>query len=184
LIWNYAGNTFGVRELPNVTSGAFGPVPQTATTAWDDDTDAWADDSTTWNQFDVSAADQRMILSSAGDTRLYLMDQSNAFAGVAYTTTLQRSGMAFGAPSQVKVIRSIYPRIEANTGTQVSIQVGAAMDAEKSPQWAPAVTYTVGSSFKADTFAQGRFLSLRITGASGAWRLKSVDVDVVTRGTY
>jgi hypothetical protein len=183
LIWNYQSNTFGVRELPNLTAAAFGPLDTTATNDWATDSDAWNDDTTTWNQLDVSQADNRLVGSSTASS-LYLLDQSSNFAGAAYQSMLQRNGMAFGDPSRVKLLRAVYPRIDASTGTQVQIQVGAAMDAEQSPQWAPAVTYTVGTSYKADTFAQGRFLSLRIFGSAGQWRLKSVDADVITKGTY
>lgn len=183
LIWNYQGNTFGVRDLPDLTSAAFGPLVTTATNDWNTDADTWVDDTTTWNQLDVSAADNRLAGASTAPA-IYLLDQSTKFAGAAFTSRLQRSGMALGAPSQVKLVSAIYPRIDANTGTEVQIQVGASMDAEKGPQWSPAVTYTVGSSFKADTFAQGRFLSLRISGSSGQWRLKSLDADIVMKGAY
>lgn len=183
LIWNYAGNTFGVRELPTVTSGSFGPVALTESDQWDDDTDTWDSDTTTWNQLDVSAADNRLILGSTA-SRLYLMDQSSSFNGTAFTSRLERSGMALGRPSKVKLLKGVIPRVDAPTGTVLSIQAGASMDAEMSPQWQPAVAYTVGSTYRADLFAQGRFLALRVSGAAGSWRLKSLDLDIIEKGGY
>ena len=112
------------------------------------------------------------------------MDQSCAFAGASFRSRLQRTGMALGQPDRVKLVRSVRPRIDANTGTVVQIQVGGAMDAERSPTWSPPVTYTVGQSYEAHTFASGRFLALRILGDSGQWRLKSIDMDVVMKGRY
>jgi hypothetical protein len=181
LIWNYRSNTFGVRDLPSVTAASFGPLVSPATNSWDNDTEAWDLDATTWNQRDISEADQRVVIS--GD-RLFLMDQSTRFDGVDFETRIQRTGMALGDPSRVKMIRAVYPRIDAPTGTQVQIQVGGSLDPERAPAWSAPVTYTVGSTYKADTFATGRFLALRLTGNSGRWRLKSVDVDFVTRGAY
>ena len=183
LIWNYKTNTFGVRELPNVTAGDFGPMVATASDQWKDDTETWNDDTTTWDQIDISNADKRVLMSST-DSKIYLMDSSQSFAGTAYTSTLERTGIAFGNPVKSKLIRAIYPRIDAPTGTQLSIQVGAAMDAERSPGWSTAVTYTVGSSYKADVMCAGRFLGLRISGAAGSWRLKSLDIDFIEQGVW
>ena len=183
LVWNYKSNTFGVRDLPNITAAGFGPISTTASNTWDADTAVWDDDTTTWDQIDISQADQRLVCSST-DSRMYLMDQTTSYDGTAFETRITRTGMAFGDPASVKLIRALYPRIEGNAGTVLSIQLGAAMDAERAPAWSPAVSYTVGSSYKADTFACGRFISLRITGSSASWRVKSVDADVILKGTY
>jgi hypothetical protein len=183
LVWNHKSNTFGVRDLPNVTAGAFGPVISGTGGTWDADTEVWDVDDTTWDQLDISQADQRLLMSSTA-SRIYMMDQTTKFDGTDFTSTLTRTGMALGAPDRVKLVRAIYPRIEGFTGTTLSIQVGGANDAETSPVWSTASTYTVGSTYKADTFASGRFISLKITGTSGAWRLKSCDMDVVQSGRY
>ena len=88
-------------------------------------------------------------------------------------------------PDTVKTVRAVVPRIDAAAGTQLSIQVGASMDAEIAPTWSNPVTYTVGSSRKADSFATGRFLSVRVTGTTtNQWRLKSYDLDVIDHGAY
>jgi hypothetical protein len=93
--------------------------------------------------------------------------------------------IALDDPYSVKTVRSIYPRIEGPTGATVTIEVGATMDAEVPIAWAAPVTYTIGSTRKADSFATGRFLALRISSsASSPWRLKSIDLDVIQRGAY
>jgi hypothetical protein len=59
------------------------------------------------------------------------------------------------------------------------------MDAEQGAAFGAPFAYTVGSSYKADVFATGRFLALRIESAGGArWRLKSMTLDVQPMGTY
>jgi hypothetical protein len=182
LIWNYKEKTFGIRELPQATAGDFGPVVSASTDTWSSDTETWNEDQTTWDQTDISNADKRVILAST-DAKLYLIDNSMAFDTVAYTSTLERTGIAFGKPSFSKLVRAIYPRIDAAAGTVLSIQVGSSMDAERGIGWNAATSYTVGTSYKADVLAAGRFLGLRISGSSGAWRLKSIDIDYVDQGT-
>ena len=184
LVWNYRQNRFGVRELHNVTAASAGPLSAAQSNTWEGDSDTWADDATVWDQLDVSQADKRLVMASTAPA-LYLMYQSGRFGGTAYEARLERTGMAFGDPSSVKVVKGIYPRIDAPVGTQIQLQVGGAMDAERGPSWSPPVTYTVGTSYRADTFASGRFLSLRVFGSgSGSWRIKSIDLDIIKRGRY
>lgn len=183
-IWNYKNNTVGVRALPNVTHGTFGPIISSATDIWDGDTETWDEDETPWSQSPVSEADNRLIMSSTAP-EMYLMDQTGQFDGTSYTASLERTGLALGDQSTVKLVRRVIPRIDAAAGTVLSIQVGGAMDAETAPSYSAAVSYTVGSSYKADTFASGRFIALRISSAGYAsWRLKSLDLDVVQMGRF
>jgi hypothetical protein len=181
LIWNYTRNTFAIRELPNATAGDFGPLITTAADSWNADSETWDVDITSWDGTDISNADKRLMLAST-DSKLFLMDNSTTFDTVAYTTTMERIGIAFGNPSKVKQIRAIYPRIDAASGTVLNIQVGASMDVEKGVGWSAVVPYTVGTSYKADVLCSGRFLGLRIGGSTGMWRLKSVDIDYVETG--
>ena len=61
LIWNYKGNTFGIRDLPSVTAGSFGTLDGSTLDEWDADTDSWDDDTTSWDQLDVSQAVTRLV---------------------------------------------------------------------------------------------------------------------------
>ena len=182
LAWNYAENVFGIRELPTATAGAFGPLATSATNKWEMSTEKWNASTAKWDQADVSAADRRVLLSSTAG--LYLMDQSSTFAGKAFTSRVERTGMAFGDPSVTKLVKAIYPRIEAPTGSVVYLQVGGCQDAEQGPVWSPPVAYTVGLSYRVDTFATGRFLGYRVYSDASRWRVKSMDFDVVPMGRY
>ena len=183
LVWNYAENIFGIRTLPSATAGAFGPLAATSSSTWATDTEAWLEDTTSWGQSDVSEADRRVILSSTA-TKLYLVDQSTKFDGASFTSKIERVGMAFGDPSITKLCKAVYPRIDAPAGAIVYIQVGGCQDAEQSPVWSTPVAYTVGASYRADTFATGRFLAYRVYSDSSSWRVKSMDFDVVPLGRY
>jgi hypothetical protein len=184
LVWNWIDDTFGVRELPGVTCGAAGQINYAAASAWSTDTGTWAADTSVWNTDEYNAMEARLILGGAGPA-LQLQDTGALFSGVAPTSLLERTGITLDAPDMVKTLRSVVPRIDAPAGTLLTVQVGASMDAEVAPTWGTAVNYTVGTTRKADVFATGRFLSLRIGSTDvQPWRLKSYDMDIVTRGAF
>lgn len=184
LVWNWDANVFGIRELPNAYHAASGLLDYSASTSWASDSETWADDATLWNQDEFTPADPRLLIASSVPG-LYMADAGSSFAGTAVEAVLERTGLAFDAPEQVKTIRSVFPRIDAPAGTQVQITVGASMDAEQAPVWGSPVTYTVGATYKADAFASGRFISLRISSNGGPrWRVKSLTLDIQPQGTF
>ena len=90
-----------------------------------------------------------------------------------------------GDPYSVKTIRCIYPRIDGVSGATVNVQVGSSMFPDSAPTWQTAQSFVIGTSIKVDSFASGRFLSVRFTNADyGAWRMKSFDVDFINSGAY
>ena len=183
LVWNYKDDTLGIRDLPGMTYGAPGIVRYTATSGWNADAGAWDADSSAWDSDPYGAVEPRVVLSGA--TELSALDVGNDFNGTAITGMLERTGMAFDAPDVVKTIRAVYPRLDGNAGTAITVEVGGSMNAESPPTWSAPVTYIKGTTFKADTFATGRFLSVRFTSVGGApWRIKSYDLDMVKRGRY
>ena len=182
LVWNWADDTFGVRELPGVTCGAAGQLSFAAGSTWATDADTWDTDTTTWGTDEYNALESRLILAGAD---LQLQDTGALFDGVAPTVVLERTGITLDEPDAVKTIRSVVPRVDAPAGTVITIQVGASMDAETSPTWGAAVNYTVGTTRKADLFATGRFLAIRFGSTSAPiWRIKSFDFDIIKRGMY
>ena len=183
LVWNWIDNTFGVRTLNNVTFGAPGQLDYAVLSDWTD-TGTWESDVSGWNNDEFSAAEARLLLCSA-TPNISVVDIGSTFNASNVTAMLERTGMAFESAMQVKMVRAIYPRIEAMTGTVIQVQVGASMDAETTPVWSVVSDYTVGSSYKVDTFASGRFLALRFSSSSPQpWRIRSYDLDIVKQGTY
>lgn len=184
-VWNWESKVWGVRSLTNVTYGAFGQVtlPTTSVT-WGTDSDTWGTDSSSWNENEYSPAEARLVMTHTNPL-ISLADTGTTDFGALITSTLERTGMDFGDSYSVKTIRSIRPRIDGVSGETLSIQVGAAMTPDASPVWQTAQTFTIGSDIKIDSFATGRFLSVRFTNTNyGAWRMKSFDVDYVNAGAY
>lgn len=184
LIWNWADNTFSLRDLPNVTCATSGQYEYTSGASWDSDTQAWDDDTTTWNASDIPLTQSRFLLGT--DTpKLLGIDIGTDFDGVAFTAKVERTGMAFDAPESVKLLKAIRPRIDGTTGGMVYIQAGGALDVEGPYTWGAPVPYTIGTTYKADLFATGRFLAYRIYSTGNlSWRVRSLDMDIQALGAY
>jgi len=168
----------------SVTSGAYGQINYTASNSWSAATGSWADASTLWNQDEFSPADARLLIAGTNPS-ISLVDAGTTFEGAAYPSVLERTGISLDDPQSIKTIRSIYPRIDATSETQIQVQVGGSMNAEDSPIWSAPSVYTVGTTNKVDSFATGRFVSVRFTALDNQpWRLKSYDLDVIQQGLY
>lgn len=185
LVWNWLDSTFSIRQLQNATYGAFGQIIVPAVNStWASDSNSWASDTTVWNNDGFGGTENKLLVTQT-DPLVMLMETGGTFGSVTPTSILERSGLAFDKPDVVKTVRSVVPRIDAVAGTVLGIQVGGSMDAEVAPVYGPSIPYTVGTTRKADGFATGRFLALRITGvATQPWRLKSYDMDITEHGNY
>jgi hypothetical protein len=184
IVWNWQTDTIGYRQLAGVTYGAFGQINSTAAESWAARAGSWDDALGAWDASEFSPASQRLLLSQTAP-RISLVDSSMTFNGTAISAYVERAGMAFGAPDRVKLLRGVVPRIDAPTGTVVTITVGAANDAEQAPTIQSSTQYTVGSTYRADLFASGRFLYVKVSSNSTQeWRLKSMDFDIEPMGMY
>lgn len=184
LAWNWNDDTFGVRDLMDATFGASGPLSVSSDGTWATDAGTWSSDSSTWGNDGFGATESRLLLTTTAPL-VSLMETGTSFEGTAPTCTIERTGITFDKPDIVKTVRAVVPRVDAIGGTELTIEVGGSMDAETPPTWSAPVTYTVGTTRKADCMATGRFLSLRISSdATEAWRLKSYDMEVEMRGMY
>jgi hypothetical protein len=114
-----------------------------------------------------------------------MFDATGKDHGTDIAANLTLSGLHFNAPSQVKLVRGIRPKIDAATGTVVKVQIGAAMTPSSTPTWQTAVDFTVGTDIECHSFASGRFLALKLYTTSGLpWRIRSCELDIVTQGAY
>jgi hypothetical protein len=181
-VWNWVTGTWGFRDLSGVYFGATGLIALDIPNTWASDTGVWEFDTTTWNEDEYAPNESRLILSTA--TKLVGFDIGGSDDGVVALSGLaERRGMTFEDPYSNKLIRAIYPRVDAATGAPLQVQVGSSMYADGAVSWSPPVTFQVGRDIKVDTFAQGRFLAVRFSG-SFPWRMRSFDVDVVPAGAY
>ena len=184
LIWNWVDNTFTFRDLANATCGVSGQYEYTSPEAWGSDAAAWDDDTTTWNSSSIPATKSHLLLGTTAPS-LVGVDVGATFSGSDYTALVERKGLALDDNESVKVCRAIYPRIDGTTGATVYIQAGGAMDVEGTYTWSDPVPYVIGSTYRADLFASGRFLAYRVySTASFSWRIKSLDMEIRLAGRY
>lgn len=183
-VWNWKDKTWGFRDLPDVTYGDAGQINTDATLLnWDSDSDVWDSDPTVWSENEYAANEARLLFSR--DTGITAFDVGTTDLGTNITSMLERKAITFDDPYSNKVIRSLYPRFDAPKGTILSISVGGAMYAKDDPVYSAAVSFSVGEQIKIDAFATGRFLAVKIEANDYApWRLRSLDLDVVTTGAY
>ena len=184
-VWNWVDKSWSIRSLSNFTYGAFGQLAATSSaTSWASDSEAWDTDATSWNENEYSPAEARLLMCRSTPL-ITLEDTGTTDLGALIDSSLERTGMTMGDAYSVKTVRAIYPRIDGNTGATVNIQIGASMFPDSGPEWQPTQAFTIGSSIKIDSFATGRFISVRFTNVDyGAWRMKSFDVDYVNAGSY
>jgi hypothetical protein len=184
LVWNWIDKTWAVRELSSVTYGAFGQVNYTAgLTTWGDP-GTWDMDATAWNENEYSPAEARLLMCHS-TPYISFVDTGTSDFGSLIAASLERTGITLGDAGAIKTIRSIRPKIDGNTGATVNVQVGAAMYPDQTPTWQTAQPFVIGQSFKVDSFATGRYLSIRFSNTDyGAWRMKSFDIDYVNSGSY
>lgn len=185
LVWNWKDDTWGMRDLHQVTYGDVGQIEGLSFGTWDSDFESWEIDGTTWTENEYAPNEARLLLTETG--RIVAFDVSGSDDG---TTPLpgyiERTGMWLDDAQIVKLIRGIYPRIDASAESEVTIKIGAAMVADTLPSWSPDVTFVTGdpsNNGKADSFAQGKYLALRMS-CSDPWRVRAVDLDVVPTGRF
>ena len=183
-VWNWVSKAWSVRALSNATYGAFGQFSVAGGSSTWSDSDTWETDATSWNENEYSPAESRLLLCHSTPL-ISLADTGTSDFGAQIAASLERTGIHLDSPNIVKTCRAIYPRIEGNAGTVINIEVGAAMVANGAPVWQSPVPFTVGVDQKIDTFAAGRYLSVRFTNTNyPAWRMRSFDIDYIESGLY
>lgn len=184
LVYNYVDKTVTFRDLPNITHGAFGPVDNSLSGSWSQDSDSWDSDLTAWNGPDFTPDIARVMMGSA-DNKLYLLDASASFNGELPNAYLERTGLTFDAPERMKLISGVLPRITGNQGGTVRVLLGAAEHPNGPVTWNDPMDYTIGETLRCDDFVSGRYLAIRFeTGTAFSWRLDSLDLFVDDDGEF
>lgn len=186
LVLNLKDGTSSFRQLPGVTSASFGPVDDSASNTYDGQTGSYDESLRSYNENEFGAGQERLLMCAPGRPALVLVDSGTRFFGEPISGYIVRTGITFGDPNTVKTIQRIRPRW-GNTppGSVFQIRAGASMTLDGAITWSPVVTYTVGTTFSADTFATGRFLAIQVISSTAAsWRIDGMDIEYVVRGGY
>lgn len=184
MVWNYKDKTVSFRQIPNLNHAAFGPVDNGLAGNWSQDSAPWDSDLSLWDGPDFVPSTARTILASANQ-KLYMMDSSSSFDGAIPSAYLERRGLSFGTPEQIKLVRGIRPRIVGSSGQTVNIRIGASNDPYTDPTWGPTMAHMIGQTVVNDCFVSGRYIAVRFeTGSAYQFRLDSYDLDVEQGGLW
>lgn len=182
LVWNWQTSAWGMRDLDNVRYGAVGQIDNFTLTTWASDTNSWESDASAWNEDEYSPNEARLLMIN--NTKVLNFDVSNTDDGTTpLPGELVRTGLWLDDAQAVKLLRSLQMRIDAPTGTEVTVTFGSAMVPDSNTVWGSPMTFIVGQDFKVDGFAQGRYLAIKIA-CSRPWRLRAVDLDVIGAGSF
>lgn len=181
LIWNWNDDTWTKISIPNLTHAHFGTYLQSEV-SFDYENVLTFD---TWEEPFESIDVSTRLLASSADQKLYLMDEGDTADGSNFTATFSRVGLSFGDPDTRKLHRGVTLRVDADAGTSLTVEGASSDDIEGPYSYASGVTYTVGTSRKADFMVSGRFVGYRVTSTgAGQWRIKSVGNDIKPQGNF
>lgn len=183
VVWNYVDKTVSLRELPNVLHADIGAIDAVDSGIWSADEDPWGVDDTLWGGPDAVPWSSRVMMGTA-EQKIYLLDGAYSFAGTAPTTLLERRGLSFGAPEQIKLVKSIRPRFSGQVGSVINISVGSHSDLTEEPTYTTRA-FTIGTSTAAFFLVSGRYIAIKFENSdSYKNRLDSYDIDVEVVGYW
>lgn len=184
LVYNYVDRTVSFRSLPSVIHASYGPVDNSLSGNWNQDSAPWDSDLTAWNGPDYTPDTARVMMGSA-ENKLYLLDASASFDGLLPDAYLERSGITFDAPERIKTVTGLLARITGNLGGTVNVRLGWANNPGDDPTYNAPREYTIGQTVRIDDFVSGRYIAVRFeTGTAFTWRLDGMDMFVEDSGEF
>lgn len=207
LVWNYAENSWGKRDLPNITHAAYGVTDAETGDFWDAplgtwssvsiswasasgswelaEATTWADNDDPWDHRAYSTLETGVLYAT---DPLYIGDTTNANNGAAMTAYIQRTGLAVVGPNKAdifkrKLLRGVYPHIEGTEGGVINVYVGAQQSIGSEVRWESSKPFTIGTSYKIDANADGRLVALKFESTTDIeWRLHGYELDLEVTG--
>ncbi len=185
-IWNWKDDTWTFRELIESRHIASGQAnkdsftydsPQAAVT--------YDDPSMKIPYAPTSNNPTTDTLVTATNLKLGVIDESFNSYGVPMVSSLEKLTMDLGT-DDIKIVKSVSPRITADIGTKVYISVGSQFNPDDVITWMPEVMYVVGIDRKSDIILKGRYISVkfRTQDLDANWRLHSFHIDAAVSGGY
>jgi len=184
LVWNWQTRKWGERDLPSVTYGATGLIDDpNATATWAADSEAWEDDSQPWYAETLTANQTRLMLCRTAPA-ISAYDFGGTDDGAEISSYLERVAIPMGEDG-VFLFKDVWLNVDAPAGTEIDVSLGASMYPHQAPIMRDPVTFTVGSTHKANVMVKGRYLALRLSHAGPAkWRIRSYSVGVQPAGRF
>ena len=179
----------GLRDIQpaasHITRGLVGGI--TGVIDWDSDSQSWDDDQTVWSAALFNPTEDSLLQADRNNTKFYAIDTANDYAGAVIQSRVEKTGLDFDYPANLKQVHAITPRITGEAGVILSIEVGYANDDGGAVTWSAPKTYTVGSSFRIPVQqVTGRFIAFKIYSAASQtqWTITGVDIEYEIKGMH
>ena len=198
LMWNWRKDTWGVRQLSNVSSGAAGGIESSDyLTLWSTATTNWDTDGSTWAELDSLPPDRKLMLASpTRTTGLIETEFGSSEFGAALPFAVERQGI-WALPSKVvdgnrvtdlqsvKFVRRIrFRTVDGGSSDDITFKVALQTDIDSPLVW-QSTTKMTNNTAEITLFKRGRFLSVRVESAEDTLiTLQSFEVDYDPSGMY
>ena len=166
LAWNWNDNTWGKFTAPNLTYGTSGLVSSAlGATAWSSLSLTWDALTNTWSQNEASSNEARLIVATSTPT-IGLANTGSLDFGASVDWHLEKTGIPLSATAdEIKPISRMRPRLDAVSGTQVTVKLATTKEPDDSPTFSNSSTYTQGTSTWVNQFTTaGRYAAVRLEG--------------------
>lgn len=184
VVWNYVDKTVSLRDIPNLTHAAFGPIDSTWGAIWDAMKEPWDALLFSWNAFAYATMSSRVLIASENNS-IYILDSTASIDGNLPVSFIERRGMSLGDPRNVMFVRGVRIIGEGNTGETVSVRVGGQTDPFLNPIWTDPVPCVIGHTVQCDLRIKGRYIALRIdSGSAYQWRIDKIMIDAIPAGRW
>ncbi len=188
VVWNYANNTFTMRDLPDVAFISAGVIdnPNSFTT-WSAATSTWATAAGAWAQ-SYDKFEDVLVFASPTDTKLYRDRSSNQEDTTDMTSFIERTGLAMtsqGSPDQttVKRIKAIWPKMKIDNEDTVDVYVGTQMSTEAAVSWEGPFEFNPNTHSKVSCRATGKLYGVKFESSSDThWQLAGLAFEVEDAG--
>ena len=193
IVWNWVDNTIVFRSLPSVSSVGRGVYAPVLAETFDSASGTFDEATTTFNARSYDPSANRLIAASPTNSKIYLLDESQTFDGVAMTSWVERTGIPIAGvdrmgemkidPAVHKVVREVWPRLQASPGTIFEIFVGSQITSESSITWEGPFTFDPQTQNKIDCMVSGALLGIRIrTTTACDWKLFGYGLTIAAGG--
>jgi hypothetical protein len=198
LMWNWRKDTWGVRNLDNVSAGAVGGIESSDyVTVWATAVGNWADQGSTWSEMSSLPPDKKLVLvSPTRTTGLIETEFGSSEFGAALPFALERQGI-WAMPAKindgarvvdlqtVKFVRRVrFRTVEQSSSNNITYMVAVQTDVDSPLNWVSTAKMT-GTTAEIVVLKRGRFLNIRLESSEDTvLALHSVEVELEPSGQY
>ena len=174
VIYDIDADAWGTREIPSCPHAASGTVAIGGTPPdpadWDTFGTFWQFANRKWNEATqiLGTVTDGLLFAQPSGPRVLFLDADVTNRGLTVDSRLDWLSNDMGSPETTKILRFIWPRFVAPTGTEITIRAGGQIDANDGINF-ETVLYTVGVDRNAPFSVVGRLLSVQFES----------DIDVV-----